>query len=356
MTVPELLAKADPHNLETARGRVSRTTNRDCAAAVHASSDKFVLLLNDKVLDGHHHLARAEKGKVTRSLPVLDLTPLRYQSATVKGWATINGAHVLIDDADSPHADGERRATAANSPRDAAEGESPEHPLKTPTGHGGLPHIVVHGAGEHVAHVQHGLAVLEEVLAHDDRLFSAPLPLRIATQDVSSSDRGVHIRHAFRNVGLRIGVHPRFGDKAWTTVHEGMHELDTRLGSGPDYASHGERGKKVMAAIRTGKASAKLNREIALLRGKPKKNPLQRAALAHYNYLNRPHERFARALTHYVAWKTQDPHLLSALARQRAGIDGPLMYHADEEFAATVAPAITRFLTENKLAKSPSEK
>jgi lambda family phage portal protein len=81
MTVPELLAKADPHNLQTARRRVAKRTIASSAAEVLERKDKAILLLNDKLIDGHHHLAKAEKGKITSSLPVLDLTPLRYQPA-----------------------------------------------------------------------------------------------------------------------------------------------------------------------------------------------------------------------------------------------------------------------------------
>ncbi len=35
--------------------------------------------MNDRVIDGHHFIAKAEKGKVSKSLPVLDLTALRFQ-------------------------------------------------------------------------------------------------------------------------------------------------------------------------------------------------------------------------------------------------------------------------------------
>jgi hypothetical protein len=51
----------------------------DAAAIVHGSPDKYVLLMNDRLIDGHHFLAKAEKGKVSKSLPVLDLTALRFQ-------------------------------------------------------------------------------------------------------------------------------------------------------------------------------------------------------------------------------------------------------------------------------------
>ena len=81
MTVPELLPKSDPHNLETARGHVGKMTRKDARAAVKDAPEKHILLVNDRIVDGHHHLAKAEHGKLTRSLPVLDLTPLRFQEA-----------------------------------------------------------------------------------------------------------------------------------------------------------------------------------------------------------------------------------------------------------------------------------
>lgn len=86
MTVPELLAKADQHNLETARENIRYCTNGACADEVHANEEKAVLLMNDRIIDGHHFLAKAEKGKVSKSLPVLDLTPAKYQTAQMSSF------------------------------------------------------------------------------------------------------------------------------------------------------------------------------------------------------------------------------------------------------------------------------
>lgn len=80
MTVPELICKADQHNLETARDHVQKMGVAESANEVGERPDKFILVLNDRIIDGHHHLAKAERGKITRSLPVVDLTPLRYQT------------------------------------------------------------------------------------------------------------------------------------------------------------------------------------------------------------------------------------------------------------------------------------
>ncbi|MEA3211309.1 MAG: hypothetical protein QOE70_4366 [Chthoniobacter sp.] len=90
MTVPELITKADQHNLATARRRVARRTIAGAAAEVLERKGKQILLLNDRIIDGHHHLAKAEKGKITSSLPVLDLTPLRYQALSDSKKKTLN--------------------------------------------------------------------------------------------------------------------------------------------------------------------------------------------------------------------------------------------------------------------------
>ena len=83
MTVKELLTKADPVNLQTARKnlgtfRASRAADEVLTKTKEGS--KYVLLMNDRVIDGHHFLAKAERGKVTSSLNVLDLTPARLMT------------------------------------------------------------------------------------------------------------------------------------------------------------------------------------------------------------------------------------------------------------------------------------
>lgn len=80
MTVPELLNKADQHNLAMARKNIRYNTVAGAAQEVHANDAKHILLLNDRIIDGHHFLAKAEKGKVSKSLPVIDLSPARFQA------------------------------------------------------------------------------------------------------------------------------------------------------------------------------------------------------------------------------------------------------------------------------------
>lgn len=80
MVASELESMADPHNLDSARKNLRYCTNGSCADEVHANEEKHILLNNGRVVDGHHYLAKALKGKVTKSLHVIDLTPTRFQS------------------------------------------------------------------------------------------------------------------------------------------------------------------------------------------------------------------------------------------------------------------------------------
>src|SRR6266542_934904 len=80
MTTKELAGKADKDNLAAARKNVGKMSRKACADEVYASrGKKFVLVNNDRVIDGHHYLAKAERGRVTASLHVVDLTPSRFQ-------------------------------------------------------------------------------------------------------------------------------------------------------------------------------------------------------------------------------------------------------------------------------------
>lgn len=80
MTVRELLTKADPFNLKNARAHVRALSAKTCMDDVQKRlGDKFILLLNDRIIDGHHFLAKAERAQATNALMVLDLTPARFQ-------------------------------------------------------------------------------------------------------------------------------------------------------------------------------------------------------------------------------------------------------------------------------------
>ncbi len=80
MTVKELLGKADPENLKAARkalGTLRASKAADEVINRTKDGSKYVLIMNDRIVDGHHFLAKAERGGVTSSLNVLDLTPAR---------------------------------------------------------------------------------------------------------------------------------------------------------------------------------------------------------------------------------------------------------------------------------------
>ncbi len=83
MVASELERMADPHNLESAQKHLRYCTNGSCADEVHENEDKHILVNNGRVVDGHHFLAKALKGKVSKSLPVIDLTPARFQTASL---------------------------------------------------------------------------------------------------------------------------------------------------------------------------------------------------------------------------------------------------------------------------------
>lgn len=80
MVVSELLPKADSHNLGLAQEHVKDISKKKLDEEIYEKSDqKYFLLMNDRLIDGHHFLAKCEKAGVTRSLKVLDLTPTRFQ-------------------------------------------------------------------------------------------------------------------------------------------------------------------------------------------------------------------------------------------------------------------------------------
>lgn len=81
MTPRELLNKADQHNYDAATGRIRNVPNYVARADVMSDKDKHILLMNDRIADGHHYLAKAIKGRVTNALPVIDLTPTRFQTS-----------------------------------------------------------------------------------------------------------------------------------------------------------------------------------------------------------------------------------------------------------------------------------
>lgn len=81
MVADELERMADPMNLESAQRHLKYCTNGNCADEVYANEEKHILVNNGRIVDGHHYLAKALKGRVTKSLHVIDITPARFQTA-----------------------------------------------------------------------------------------------------------------------------------------------------------------------------------------------------------------------------------------------------------------------------------
>ena len=84
MVVEELLPKIDKHNFDNAQEHVkaeeTKTGRRTVADKFQSKlPDKYILLINDKIIDGHHFLAMAKLLNISNSLKVLDLTPVRFQ-------------------------------------------------------------------------------------------------------------------------------------------------------------------------------------------------------------------------------------------------------------------------------------
>jgi hypothetical protein len=82
MVLDELVLAADPANLATAREHLKSKSKQAAATEFYSRQNKkFILVLNGRVVDGHHFIALAERAGATSSLQVLDLTPVRFQLA-----------------------------------------------------------------------------------------------------------------------------------------------------------------------------------------------------------------------------------------------------------------------------------
>ncbi len=84
MVVSELLDKVDQHNFAQAEEHIAK----DCKGKdkqdlkdefFKKAKDKYILILNDRVLDGHHFISKAKYLGITNSLNVIDLTPIRFE-------------------------------------------------------------------------------------------------------------------------------------------------------------------------------------------------------------------------------------------------------------------------------------
>lgn len=84
MVVEELLPKVDDINFTTAEDHIKQDLKSEGKRTLgdrfqDKLKTKYILLLNDRIIDGHHFLALAKVLDITCSLRVLDLTPIRFQ-------------------------------------------------------------------------------------------------------------------------------------------------------------------------------------------------------------------------------------------------------------------------------------
>ncbi|NBQ69477.1 MAG: hypothetical protein EBU46_11895 [Nitrosomonadaceae bacterium] len=89
MVVKELLPKVDRHNFDLAMAHIKKDWDgRDADKlkdeVYEQAKKKYILILNDSIIDGHHFLAKAKYAGLTSSLNVVDLTPVRFQQCTEK--------------------------------------------------------------------------------------------------------------------------------------------------------------------------------------------------------------------------------------------------------------------------------
>jgi len=99
MVVKELVGKANPHNLAVARAHIKKEWDGRRLSMLkdevyEQAKEKFILILNDRIIDGHHFLAKAEKAGLTSSINVIDLTPVRFQTKQAAAPTTVWGTLV----------------------------------------------------------------------------------------------------------------------------------------------------------------------------------------------------------------------------------------------------------------------
>lgn len=87
MVVGEMVPKVDHHNFKAAQKNISdklkKNGKRALADEFQSKVDsKYILILNDRIIDGHHHLAKAKALGISSSLKALDLTPARFQKTS----------------------------------------------------------------------------------------------------------------------------------------------------------------------------------------------------------------------------------------------------------------------------------
>ena len=81
LVVKELLPKVDHANFSVAERHIKELPAKelDKTKLFNDGKQKYILMLNDKIIDGHHFLAKCKAAGITSSLHVLDLTSARFQ-------------------------------------------------------------------------------------------------------------------------------------------------------------------------------------------------------------------------------------------------------------------------------------
>lgn len=92
MTIRELLNKVDLHNFEVAEKHIENeeVTKESILSKLKT---KYILVINDTIVDGHHTIAKAKKAGITSSMNVLDLTPARFQKTA---WDVLREKEAMV--------------------------------------------------------------------------------------------------------------------------------------------------------------------------------------------------------------------------------------------------------------------
>lgn len=86
--IKELLPMVDKHNFDQAEKHI-KDTKIDEKEFYKLLPSKYILIKDNKIIDGHHYVAKARKLGVTCSLNVLDLTPIRFQKKAANLWEVL---------------------------------------------------------------------------------------------------------------------------------------------------------------------------------------------------------------------------------------------------------------------------
>jgi hypothetical protein len=102
MVVSELLSRVDPHNFAIAKDHLKKE-KVDKSALYDKAKTKYILIVNESVVDGHHFIAACDKAGLTSSLNVLDLSPARFQKVSVTVWDSLKEKLAVSSKVVSPH-------------------------------------------------------------------------------------------------------------------------------------------------------------------------------------------------------------------------------------------------------------